>query len=201
MQNLRAKVVLFEIHTKSFCNEDRKRGVAGGRTDIRCRANGRRMSGNDGGCHAAIRYLLHLAHEAGADEGIKAGITLAPARLGVNGSIRLGTAELPLKTVKPHLQGGKGLLGGLFSVVRGGIRLGIGGEKDAPSLGRSRLEAVLTLQFPAYSRVLLPVTRMADGIGLGSGLVDDATLIVAVLLAAVDDAASLERAADVADRI
>jgi len=47
---------------------------------------------------------LHLAHEAGADEGIKAGITLAPAGLRVNGCVRFGTTELPLKTGLPQCE-------------------------------------------------------------------------------------------------
>ena len=85
--------------------------------------------------------------------------------------------------------------------VSSGISLGLGCEKDALGLGRGCLEAVLTLQFLACCGVALPVARMVDGISFGSGLVDDATFVVAIGLAAVDDTAFAESAANVADRV
>lgn len=145
--------------------------------------------------------LGHFAHEACADEGIEAGITLALARLGVDGCVGFGSTELLLETGLPHLQRGEVFGGGKGTIMCGGIGFGLGGEKDALGLGRGSLETVLTLQFLAGGGIAFPVARMADGVRFGSGLVDDATFVVAVLLAAVDDAAFLERAAYVADRI
>lgn len=153
-----------------------------------------------------------MAHEACADEGIKAGITLALACLGVDGCVRFGTTELLLEARLPVTEGGKVFFGrhcghsigrdvGMSGGVSGSIGIGLGGEKDAFGLDGSGFEAVLALQFLACGGVALPVTRMADGVRFGSGLVDDATFVVAINFAAVDDATLAEGAADVADRV
>ena len=145
--------------------------------------------------------LLHLAHEACADESIKAGITLALAGLRVDGCFRFGTTELLPETVLPIVERGEVFFGGESAVVGSSIRLRIGGEKDALGLSRGCFEAVLTLQFLAGCGVAFPVTRMTDGVSLGSGLVDDATFLVAICFAAIDDAAFAKRTADVADGV
>ena len=146
-------------------------------------------------------WLLHFAHEACADESIETGIALTFARHGVYGCVRLSTTELILEAGLPVAEDVEVFFGRERTVMSSGISFGLGSEQDAFSLGRSSFEAVLTLQFLAGSRVALPVARMADSIGFGSGLIDDATFVVAIGFSAVDDTAFAEGAADVADRV
>ena len=87
---------------------------------------------------------------------------------------------------------------GMSGGVSSGISFGLGSEQDALGLGRGGFEAVPALQFPARGRVRFPVAWMPNGVRLRCGFIDDATFVVAIGFAAVNDAALLERAAYVA---
>ena len=162
----------------------------------------RRIKTDAGG---TLLHVAHeagaVAHEAGADEGIEAGVALALAGVGVDGCVLFGTTELLPEAGLPVAERGEVFFGGECTVVCGGIGIRIGSEEDAFGFGRCGSEAVLALQLLAGGGVLLPVPGMPYCVRLRCGFIDDATFVVAIGFAAVDDAASLERSANIADRV
>ena len=102
--------------------------------------------------------LLHLAHEAGADEGIEAEVDLALVGGRVNGSFGFGFLQLGFEAVLPVTERGEVFGRGRSGLgVRRGIRMGgcvssgigfgVERQEDAFGLGASLFETELMLQF------------------------------------------------------
>ncbi len=121
--------------------------------------------------------LSVLGFEAGvndcADESVKAVITFALARFEVDGRVGCGVFELGIESVLPVFQ--------FFFFV-----------KVCESLCARLFPTEVVLKFCALRRCLLEVTRMADGIGFGSALMNDCAAVVAIDLASVDDSTRRE---------
>ena len=154
--------------------------------------------------------LLHLAHEAGADEGIEAEVDLALVGGRVNGSFGFRLLQLGFEAVLPVTERGE-VFGGRRSGtgVRRGIRMGgcvsgsigfgVERQEDAFGLGAGLLETELMLQFLARGGFLLPVAGIHDLVRLVHAHAFDTAVGVTEGFAAVDSAVFGVRAVHLTD--
>ena len=147
----------------------------------------------------------------GADEVVEAEITLRGVGGLVYRSLRVGTGAASRRELGfvTHTVVGEQGEGFLFREVLGtrrkdrdgGCFFGFLRIEDFFGHKAGLAEKVDVLQFRALRRVLLVVTRIADGIGFLHAFMYNTTVFSTVLLHAVDDAFAFECAVDLTDRV